>query len=701
MAESTSSLLCPRCRWTPEADPPDPPVCPEDGAWLVAADELEQAGDDELLGSVVAGRYAVVGKIGEGGMGAVYRAIQQPVGRSVALKVISQHDRDDEALAARFEQEARVVAELTPPNCVTQFDFGWEADGTLFMALELVDGDTLAEVIAREAPLDSVRACRIAAGALDALVEAHAAGLVHRDLKPANIMLAETKWGTEGVKVLDFGIAKLRKDAPGGPTTLPGYVLGTASYMSPEMTEARELDGRSDLYAMGVVLYECLAGAPPFSGDNMIVTMRLHRMERPPDLDRELGVSRRIEEVALRALEKRPDDRFRNARTMAAALREAAGLGPEVVGDTSGGTLARPPGSSSNAATRVEPRRSGTPTAPLPDAQSAKTRKTVPAQPVFPAGDPPRRRRSPWLLPLALVVVAGAAGAWMLLAPPPPDAGRLPRPETTTGAAPEVLVSPPEAPEPDAAAPDAAEPTTSPVERPTGPRPVRPTPAPAAAVLPPRADAGTRPPGSGGAVTDEPTEPVRPPGEGETTAASPCSLQAVEEALAAGRADKPLLAACEALPAGAPDSPDIHLKLARLHFQHKAWKAQLGALERATRVGKYRYDPALLLSLVKTALKVRDFGRALAAKDRLWQVRDRLPAGERKQRVSEMCVLFAQAYEHRFYRQQERDPDGDHLPLLDRARDMWEEYISYSGDADGKGKKGLETVRRLKADLDY
>ena len=283
------------------------------------AADLGRSPTDPFLGTLVAGKYAVVGIIGGGGMGAVYRAIQQPVGRTVALKVIRKSSAQSGELEKRFLKEAKAVAGLKHPNTVTLHDYGLADGGSPYMVLENVEGLPLTTVLRAEGPLEPARAGRIVAGVLDALVEAHGEGLVHRDLKPANIMLVETSWGGEGVKVLDFGIAKLRGAGGSDSLTRPGYVMGTARYMSPEQGCGKPVDARSDLYAMGIVLYECLAGVPPFAGGEPLAIVRAHLQDPPPPLPD--AVPAALQAVVLRALAKRPDDRYRDAREMSAALR--------------------------------------------------------------------------------------------------------------------------------------------------------------------------------------------------------------------------------------------------------------------------------------------------------------------------------------------------------------------------------------------
>ncbi len=288
--------------------------------------------------------------LGAGGMGAVYRAVQQPVGREVALKVIRAGAGDGLGVQRRFELEAEVVARLEHPNTVTLYDFGVQNDGTLYMVLELVRGRPLSAEIQR-GPMPYARAAWIIAEVLDALVEAHGLGLVHRDLKPANIMLSQTRWGSEGVRVLDFGIAKAvgGEAAAADQLTQTGMVCGTPRYMAPEQAMGKEIGPWTDLYAMGVVLWTCLTGRPPFEADNTFEILLAHRQQPVPPMAPGLGVPEVLVAVVERALAKAPRDRFPDARGMAEALRTAAGQpGPDVA-------RAAPPGTSPSATRPAAP----------------------------------------------------------------------------------------------------------------------------------------------------------------------------------------------------------------------------------------------------------------------------------------------------------------------------------------------------------
>ena len=409
-------LVCPLCeRHSGEIRAGERPRCPGDGAWMVDPAVRRQHPRDPLLGKTVADRYAILGILGVGGMGAVYRAMQMPVGREVALKVIRVKGDRPEVVEARFRQEAQAISRLRHPCTVTLYDFGIEDDGTLFMALELVEGRTLGQRI-RKGPIPYDRACYVMACVMDALVEAHALGLVHRDLKPANIMLAPSPWGREQVKVLDFGIAKVIGAETGEDDdrlTKTGSVFGTPHYMSPEQTYDRPIDGRADIYAAGVVLFEALTGRLPFRKDAVVDLLLAHRHEEAPALDPALGVPAAVEAVLRTALAKSPDERWSDAESMAEALRQASGLPIDDSGrmGTPGASSASPlrlvtPGDATRG-DRPSARQSGAPARPTLGTSELMSAELVAM---------PQVRRMP-LIGVVGSVVAGALLSLMLLVP--------------------------------------------------------------------------------------------------------------------------------------------------------------------------------------------------------------------------------------------------------------------------------------------
>jgi hypothetical protein len=284
--------------------------CPHDGTRLV---KLVVA-DDPFVGRELDGRYTITAKLGEGGMGTVYRAVQHSVEREVAIKVIApQHVRDRDAIR-RFLREAKLAGKLAHPNAVAVHESGATGDGVFFLVMELVAGDTLEAVLARDKRVEPARAIRIAIQICDVLAVAHAMQIVHRDLKPANIMLADR----DRVKVLDFGLAKMIA-ADHGTMTQAGELLGTPAFMAPELALGQPCDGRADQYSLGCVLYLMVAGRLPFVSASTPELIALHAYETPPRLD---GVSPALAAVVARMLAKSPEERFASADANRAALGE-------------------------------------------------------------------------------------------------------------------------------------------------------------------------------------------------------------------------------------------------------------------------------------------------------------------------------------------------------------------------------------------
>jgi serine/threonine protein kinase len=324
--EDLSEILrfCPTCGVS--FTDPDAAYCPLDGGRLVAVPKTSS-----LVGRRLDGRYQILERIGAGGMGAVYRAIQEPLGREVAIKVLQCDGDERSEMSRRFLHEARVVSRLRHPNTVTLFDYGEADSGELFIAMELLRGRSLDHPAASR-DLGLRELVDIARDVCSALHEAHEQGIVHRDLKPGNIFLDQIA-GRRVVKVLDFGIAKVA--GAQSLLTLAGVVVGTPAYMSPEQTRGHELDRRSDLYSLGVVLYELLCGAPPFQGDHFF-TVAMGHLTQPAPCVREHSRYGELPDalVALveALLEKDPVDRPASAEVVERALdaiaRELASTRP-------------------------------------------------------------------------------------------------------------------------------------------------------------------------------------------------------------------------------------------------------------------------------------------------------------------------------------------------------------------------------------
>jgi serine/threonine protein kinase len=283
---------------------------------------------DEYVGKTLAKKYRVEALIGEGGMGKVYRSRQLALDKPVVLKVLRQSLLSDERTVARFQREAKAASRLNHPNSISILDFGQAEDGALFIAMEFVPGQDLHQILSRDWPLPEARVVRIVSQVLSALSDAHGAGVIHRDLKPENIMVEQRRNDADFVKVLDFGIAKIT-DSTGddGPAlTRAGFVCGTPEYMSPEQARGAQLDHRSDLYAVGVILYQLTTGLLPFESDSAVGFATKHLTEEPPPPSRrrpEARISPGLERLILRTLSKNPDDRPASAEAFKAELLAA------------------------------------------------------------------------------------------------------------------------------------------------------------------------------------------------------------------------------------------------------------------------------------------------------------------------------------------------------------------------------------------
>lgn len=282
------------------------------------------ASEDTLIGRVINGAYRIEQSIGVGGMGRVYRANQTMLGRTVAIKVIHQHLLGDEASVARFYTEARAASRLNHPNSVSIIDFGRTDDGLLHLVMEYLHGKDLAMVMQDEGPFSFVRICRILESVLAALAEAHELSVVHRDLKPENIILQRQRRGGDFVKVVDFGLAKILEPTATSVTS-PGLVCGTPDYMSPEQARGEDIDGRGDLYSVGVLLYELLTGRLPFEDETPTKVALRHLTEPVPDprlLAPHRNLPDKLVQITLRALSKDREARYATADEMAAQIRE-------------------------------------------------------------------------------------------------------------------------------------------------------------------------------------------------------------------------------------------------------------------------------------------------------------------------------------------------------------------------------------------
>jgi serine/threonine protein kinase len=291
---------------------------------------------NQFDGTLIAGRYEIREHIATGGMASVFKTWDHRVERIVAMKVLRSLDKNDLRAVERFRREARAAAALTHPNAVTIYDFVEEM-GQYFLVMEYIHGPTLKQLIGQRRQLQVYEVLEIAAQVCAVLQVAHARGFIHRDIKPQNIMLSRSAGaigagilgggrGTGGggilVKLTDFGIVRVVEDAG---LTNSGIVLGTADYLSPEQARGETLTASSDLYSLGVVMFEMLTGRPPFVGPTAVSIAMQHASTNPPPLRQfNANVPPAAEEIAMRALEKEPEDRFRSAAAMQQALRQCA-----------------------------------------------------------------------------------------------------------------------------------------------------------------------------------------------------------------------------------------------------------------------------------------------------------------------------------------------------------------------------------------
>src|ERR1700722_11749650 len=306
--------------------PADYNVCPADQTALRSAHELQP-------GMIIRNKYEILDRIGVGGMGVVYRARHLTFNEMCAIKIVTDQIAGDSNFLQRFQKEAVVTRKLRHPNAVRVDDFDYTDDGRPFIVMELVEGKNIGEILQEQGPFRVARAVRITTQVAQALGVAHKLGVVHRDIKPGNILLTTDEQGQESAKVLDFGIAKLREaagDANSG-MTMTGMVVGTPLYMSPEQFMGKkgdgEIDGRTDLYSLGVVLYQMVTAQLPFEGDTLYSLMMQHMqgtVKPPREVVPELNIPESLSRVILKAIDKSRELRFQTAEEFVAALNQVA-----------------------------------------------------------------------------------------------------------------------------------------------------------------------------------------------------------------------------------------------------------------------------------------------------------------------------------------------------------------------------------------
>jgi len=343
------SKICPVCKSEYGAGEI---FCPNDGTRLGSASQaapprvVEKT--DPLLGAVIDDRYRVIARIGEGGMGIVYEVEHVVIEKRLALKVLRDDYSSRPEVVARFRQEAKSASRIGNEHIVDISDFGETPNGASYFVMELLDGEDLANVLAREGTLPLSRAADIVTQCARALAAAHTKGIVHRDMKPENIFLTEREGRPDFVKIMDFGIAKMSDietaGQPGRKLTKTGMIFGTPEYMSPEQAAGKSLDHRVDIYALGVIFFELLTGRVPFSGDTFMGVLTQHMFEAPPALvaaNPNLKVPESVELFVRRALSKDAGDRFQTCDELISAMEKAVrGVAPSTPPPVEGGAPA-------------------------------------------------------------------------------------------------------------------------------------------------------------------------------------------------------------------------------------------------------------------------------------------------------------------------------------------------------------------------
>ena len=314
--------ICPVCA-TEFRD--DVRFCPNDGQTLRSSGPTQ-----DLVGQVLADRYHILKKLGEGGMGQVYLAEHLKMGRRSAIKVMNPSMVHDPEAVARFNREASNASRISDAHVCAIYDFGETPEGLIYLAMEFIEGEPLTELLTREGALSVARAADIGIQVAAALQAAHDLGIVHRDLKPDNIMLTRSRDGADAVKVVDFGLAKaVGGEAGGQKVTRTGLVVGTPEFLSPEQLSGDKLDGRSDVYSLGLVLFNMLTGTLPFPADSVQEAMIKRLTDEPAELIEvrpDLHFPHGLQQILDTALARSPVHRYRSAAKFAHDLAAVAGL---------------------------------------------------------------------------------------------------------------------------------------------------------------------------------------------------------------------------------------------------------------------------------------------------------------------------------------------------------------------------------------
>ena len=401
---------CPICQ---KGSPEGSRFCPFCGAKLEKP--APKKSTDPLIGLTLDGKYEPRELIGSGAMGSIYLAEHTTLCKKVVLKVLHKHLVREESHIKRFHREARAASRLNHPNCITMLDFGQTDEGWFYICMEYVQGRDICRILFDEGKFEPRRAVHICQQVLDALDEAHSNGVIHRDLKPENIMLEDLRSTHDFVKVLDFGIAKIRdsdgRDNDSSFKTATGMVFGTPEYMSPEQIRGEELDGRSDLYSLGIVLYQMLTGDLPFTGDSVLEVATQHLSEPPIPLSQKCPELAPIYgDVLNRLMSKKREDRYKDAteskKALEAALEEADSVSPA--------TSSIPESVYTMTTSKMSKADAGAPPPSVPDEDEAT--KLLDSQHILIPEDPrPNKRKGSFRNALLFLMILLSAGALTFL----------------------------------------------------------------------------------------------------------------------------------------------------------------------------------------------------------------------------------------------------------------------------------------------